>query len=92
MKHEPREAIHIERSWLTVWCAHKLGGRVSQGIPRARQTVSAMLTECQMLHPAGSVALPAFLSGRKLSPSSLFDVRHFSSSLVPFKLLPGAGA
>ena len=54
---------------------------MSQGIPRARQTVSAMLTECQMLHPAGSVALPAFLSGRKLSPSSRLDSSHFILSL-----------
>ena len=46
----------------------------------------------QMWHcAAGSVTLPAFLSGRKLSPSPHLDARHFSSScmpLVPFRLLP----
>ena len=35
--------------------------------------------------------MPSFLSGRKLSPTSHLDAKHFSSScmpLVPFKLLP----
>ena len=54
----------------------------------------ARLMESQIRHqPAGSVALwgegsekggwplPAFLSGRKLSPSSYLDARYFSSSL-----------
>ena len=58
------------------------------------QTVLAKLKESQIWHlPADSVALygegsekgqwplPAFLSGRKLSPSSCPDARHFSSSL-----------
>ena len=64
----------------------------------------ARLMESQIRHqPAGSVALwgegsekggwplPAFLSGRKLSPSSYLDDRHVSSArmpLVTFKLLP----
>ena len=37
--------------------------------------------ECQLWYlPVGSVALPAFLSRRKLSPSSAIDARHFSPS------------
>ena len=63
-------------------------------ISRAGQTVFARLMGSQIWHlPAGSVAvcregsekgqwpLTAFLSGRKLSPSSHCDARHFSSSL-----------
>ena len=76
--------------------AHKLGGMKSQGISRVGQTVLARLMESQIWHlPAGFVALcvgvgdsekgqwplPIFLSRRKLSPSSHFDARHFSSSL-----------
>ena len=58
------------------------------------QTVLARSMESQIWHPlAISVALsgegsekgqwplPAFLSGRKLFPSSHLDARHFSSSL-----------
>ena len=66
--------------------ACKLGGTESQGISRAGQTVVARLMESQIWHqPASSVALwgegsekgqwplPAFLSERKLSPSSCLD-------------------
>ena len=62
-----------------------------QGIPRVGQTVLASLMESQLWHlPAGCVALlgegskkgqwplSPFLSGRKLSPSSCLDARHFS--------------
>ena len=52
--------------------------------------VLARLMESQ-IWPASSVALPAFLSGRKLSPSSCNDTSQFSfpcMPLVPFNLLP----
>ena len=75
------------------------GGGRSLRIPRVGQTVLATLMESQIRHHvAGSVALweegsakgqwplPAFLSARKLSPSSHLDARHFSSSLCA----PGA--
>ena len=53
-----------------------------QGIYRAGQQVLAMLMEYEIWHqPASSVVLPTFLSGRKLSPSSHIDARHFSCSL-----------
>ena len=54
----------------------------SQGISRAGQTVFARLMESQIHHwLASSVALPTSLFGRKLSPSSHLEARHFSSSL-----------
>ena len=44
--------------------------------------VLARLMESQIWHvPAGCVALAAFLSGRKLYPSTCLDISHFSSSL-----------
>ena len=59
-----------------------MGGTESQGISRVGQTVLTRLMESQIWYPpAGSVAVPPILSGRKLSPSSLLDARHFSSSL-----------
>ena len=91
MKHKPRPAIHMQKQ---VGWAYKLGRAESQGFSRAGQTVLARLMESQIWHqPASSVALwgegsekgqrplLAFLSGRKLSPSSCFDFRYFSSSL-----------
>ena len=67
-----------------------------QGISRAGQPVLARLMESQIWHlPASSVALYressekgqwpllTFLSGRKLSPNSCLDARHFSPSLYP---------
>ena len=83
----------MENPWLTVWVAPELGGTESQGISKAGQRVLARLMESHIWHwPAssGSVALlwegsekgqwplPAFLSGRKLSPSSHHNARHFS--------------
>ena len=75
-----------------------LGGIESLGISRVGQTVLARLMESQI---ANSVALrgegsekgqwPAFLSGRRLSPSSHLDNRHFTFSLFAigaFQLLP----
>ena len=60
----------------------KLGGMELQRISRAGQTVLARLMESQIWHqPAGSAALLAFLSERKLSPSTCLEARHFSSSL-----------
>ena len=69
-------------------------GVATQGISRAGQTVLARLVESQIWHPpASSMALcgegsekeqwplPAFLSGRKLSPSSHRDARQFISFL-----------
>ena len=66
----------------------------SQGIFGVGQTVLARLMESQIWHqPAGFVTLlgegsekrqwplPAFLSGRKLSPSSRLEVTYFSFSL-----------
>ena len=83
----------MEKSWLTVW-THKLGITKSQRISRVEQTVLARLMDSHIWHPpASSVALLgvgsemgqwpllAFLSGRKLSPSSCLDARHFSSFL-----------
>ena len=68
-----------------------MGETESQGISRVAQTVLARLKETQIWHlPASSVALlgegsekgqwplPTFLSGRKLSPSSHLDARHFT--------------
>ena len=67
------------------------------------QTVLARLMESQIWHPpAGSVALwgegsekeqwplPAFVSGRKLCPSSHLDARNFSSSLYATGAFPAA--
>ena len=65
------------------------------GIPRAEQTVFARLmlaslrydTHLPTLWLCGGraqkrdKALPAFLSGRELSPSTRLDARHFSFSL-----------
>ena len=56
-----------------------------------------MVPTCQLCGSWGEASekgqwpLPAFLSGRTLSPSSCLDARHISFSLyttVPFKLLP----
>ena len=85
MKHEPRPAILMEKPLLTAvsW----VGQSLALGISRTGQTVLARLMESHICHLlAGSVALPTFLSGRKLSPSSCLDARHFSSSLFA----PGA--
>ena len=58
MKHEPRPAIHMEKSWLTVWVVCKLGGTESQGDLRAEPTLLARLMESQIWHmPASSMAL-----------------------------------
>ena len=91
MKHEPKLAIHMEKSLR--W-THKVGGMVSQEISKVGQTVLIRLMESQIWHwPAIPVAwweegsekgqwpLPTFLTGRKLSPSYHLDARHFSSSL-----------
>ena len=46
--------------------------------------VSEMASACQLCGgraQKGTMASAAFLSGRKLSPSSCLDARHFSSSL-----------
>ena len=53
-----------------------------------------MVPACQLCGSEGKGSerrQKAFLSGRKLSPSSCLDARHLSSSLyglVPYKLLP----
>ena len=85
MKHEPRPYIHVEKQ---LWWASKLGGTESLGISRAGQTVLAMLMQSQIWHqPASSVTLCGegplldFLSGRKLTPNSYHNARHFSFSL-----------
>ena len=57
----------------------KLGGTEPQGISRAGQTLLAGLMD--IWHSPGFVALPTFLSGRKLPPGSLADARHFSFSV-----------
>ena len=58
-KHEPKPAIHMEKS---LGWTHKLGGTVSQGICREGQMVLTRLMESQVWHhPANSVAL---LGGR----------------------------
>ena len=72
--------------------AYKLSVVKPQESSRAEQTVLVRLMESQIWHlPAVSVSLwgegsqkgqwslPTFLSGRKLSPSSHLDSRHFSS-------------
>ena len=72
---------------------YELGGSEPQGTSRTGQTVLARLMKSQIWHlPAGFVALCgegsekekwpllALLPGRKLSPSSHPDARHFSSS------------
>ena len=79
MKPEPRPAIHLEKPLLTTV---KLGGMESLGISREGQTVFVRLMESQIWQPpAGSVALPAFLSGTAFSQieSSHLDARtlHF---------------
>ena len=61
-----------------------MGVMEPQGISRVGQTVLARLMElliwCSVRGGLkGQWPLPPFLSGRKLSPSSLFDARHFSS-------------
>ena len=94
MKHETRPTIHMEKSLLLLSGPYKLDGSESQGSYRAGQTVIARLMESQIWHqPACSMALwgissekgqwllPAFLSGRKLSPSSRLEVTYFSFSL-----------
>ena len=79
MKHEPRPAILMEKQ---LGSAHTLGGTESQGVSRVGQTVLGRLLESQIWHlPVGSVALLAFLSGRKLSPSSSLDASHCCYSL-----------
>ena len=58
MNHEPRPAIHMEKSLLTAWVGCKFGGTESQGISKVGKTVSTRLMESQIWHlPAGSVAL-----------------------------------
>ena len=72
----------------------ELAGTESLVISSVGQTAVAKLMESQIWRlPVGSVALsgegsvkgqwllPIFLSGRKLSPSSHLDARHFSFSL-----------
>ena len=45
----------MEKSLLTAWVAHKLGGPESQGISRVGQTVLVRLMECQIWHPPGQL-------------------------------------
>ena len=99
MELEPRPASHMEGQlggplswvWWSFW-----------GYPGWEKSVSQVV-ESQIWHPpAGSVALlgegsekgqwslPAFLSGRKLSPSSRLDARYFSSSLYATGALQAA--
>ena len=71
-----------------------LGGMEHQGISRVGQKnvsqvdgVSDMALACHLCGSVGEGSekgqwpLPAFLSGRKLSPSSHLDARHFNFSL-----------
>ena len=89
MRQELRPAIHVEKPLLA---AVRWVGLESQGISRVGQTVLARVMESQICHqPASSVALPAFLSGRKLSPAlALMPATSVPTSvpLVPFKLPP----
>ena len=85
MKHELRPAIHMEKQ---LGWAHRLDGMESQGISRAVQMVLARLMGSQIWHqPASSVTLCGegplldFLSGRKLTPNSYHNARHFIFSL-----------
>ena len=77
MKLDPRAAIHIEKLLLTA------GSWVPQSLRRSpeRNSVSQVDGVSHMAPLASSVALPTFLSGRKLSPNSCLDASHFSSSL-----------
>ena len=79
MKHEPRPAIHMEKQ---LGWAYKLGGLESQGISKARQTV-LQVDGVSAMGRRGSEKgqWPAFLSGRRLSPTFLLDAGHFSFSL-----------
>ena len=95
MKHEPRPAIHIEKSLLAAWVGLYVGWDGASGdLWCGKNSVFlASLIESQIWHlSAGSVALlgegsekgqwrlPTFLSGRKLSASSHLDARHFGFS------------
>ena len=73
MKHEPKPVIHMEKLLLTAasWVGWSPRGSLGQS------RVLARFMESQMLYlSTSSVALPAFLSGIKLSPSSLLNAKH----------------
>ena len=92
MKHEPRPTIHMEKSLLTAGWIHKMGGMESQDLQSRASSVSQVVGVSYMPpRLVGSVAvlgegsekgqgpLLAFLSGKKLSPSSCPDAGPFSS-------------
>ena len=78
VKHEPKPVIHMEKLLLTAasWVGWNPRGSLGQS------RVLARFMESQMLYlSTSSVALPAFLSERKLSPSSCPEAKHFISFL-----------
>ena len=85
MKHEPRQAIHVEK--LLRW-AHKLGRAESLRFCKAGQTVLAKLMESQIWHP------PISSVGGGLSKGTMTSVhpnaRHFSSSLCTTGVIQAA--
>ena len=94
MKHESRQTIRMEKSLLVVWMGPLVvWDRVSRDLQGWANGVSQVDGAFDMAPPTSSVApwvegsgkrqwpLSVFLFGRKLSPSSHLDARHFSSSL-----------
>ena len=78
MKHEPRQAIHVEKQ--LQWVCN-LGGAESLGISKAGQTVLIRLIESQICYQlAGSGPGQGGLRKGKMASARL-DARHFSSSL-----------
>ena len=96
MKLEPRSAIlmksHCEQlGWAVIWLG-QASGDLQDGANGVSQVagVPDLAPACWICGSVdlwgegsekGQWALPAFLSGRKLSSSSHLDARHFSSSL-----------
>ena len=92
MKREPIPAVHMEKSLLTAWVGLEVGwdrvsGDLQDGANSVSQVdgISDIAPTCWHCVGEGSTKgqwpLPAFLSERKLSPSSHLEARHFSSSL-----------
>ena len=92
MKHMPRLAIHMEKSVNSLDEFISWVDGVSGDFQGGANSVRLM--KSHIWHPpAGSVTLwdegsekgkwplSIFISGRKLSPGSCLDARHFSSSL-----------
>ena len=85
MKHEPRQAILIEKQ---LGWAHKLGGTESLGISRVGQTMLARLMESQIWTQLASSMGGGFRKGTMAS--ACLDARHLSFPLCTTRTFQAA--